>query len=357
MRRTVHEPKIAFLFSSSRAGLLEGAEEGLEPDTALRGFNYMPNAEAINIAEAKHPLLLVLRLLRYDFVVASDTLLLGYLVSILGRLKRHKTQWVYVAITSSTLMRRHAAHQTKLFLLKRFWKSYGYIICLSSNQRTDFLSAGVRAEKLEFIPIGIDAAFYDAARKKSAGESDGKFVLSVGRDAGRDYATLLEAARRSEYPFVIVASERILPRSTPLPENVAVHYNLSARAVRDLYAQARLVAVASKAEDVPEGSDCSGQTVVLDALATGKPVVATERSWIADYFVPGEDLSVVPASDPASLAAAIELLWQDSVLAEHMARSGCGKVHSRYTTEAFARQLGQILQGAHICDNLESSLK
>lgn len=342
MRRTVDEPGVAFLFTSARAGLLERAQEGLEPDTALRGLNYVPNAEAIDIADAKYPLLLVPRLLHYDFVVSSDALPLGFLVSILGRLKRRKTRWVYVAITSSALMRRHAGHQLKLFLLKRFWKSYGYIICLSQKQRKDFLSAGVRAEKLEFIPFGIDAAFYGAERNKSAVAGEGAFVLSVGRDAGRDYATLLAAARRSEHPFVIVASEKILPRSMPLPENVTVHYSLSARDVRDLYSQAGLVVVASKAEDESVGSDCSGQTVVLDALAAGKVVIATERSWITDYLVPGEDLAVVPPKDPTSLAAAIELLWQDSALAEHMARSGGDKVRSRYTTEAFARSLKQL---------------
>ena len=206
-------------------------------------------------------------------------------------------------------------------------------------QKRDFEVVGIAPAALAFIPFGIDADFYGAAETQ-----EGAFILSVGRDAGRDYATLLEAARRTAHPFVIVASHKVLPPEVELPLNVSVRYNLPARVVRDLYARARLVVVASKAEDMPEGSDCSGQTVVLDALAAGKPVVATERSWIADYFEPGEDLSVVPACDPVSLAAAIELLWQDTGLAGRMAASGAAKVRSRYTTEAFARALRELIE-------------
>ena len=31
------------------------------------------------------------------------------------------------------------------------------------------------------------------------------------------------------------------------------------------------------------GADCSGQTVLLDAMAMGRPVVASERSTLSDY--------------------------------------------------------------------------
>ena len=336
------ERKIAFLFTSSREGLLERVRMGEEPDTALRGLNHLAHADIVNLSEARHWLFLVPRLLRYDAVVASDALPLGFLVSLLGRLRRRRTCWGYVAMTTSTLLRRNAKRPLKRFALRLFWKSYGQIVCLSSAQKGDLLQIGIPSARLAFVPFGIDAGFYGAAPETPQGE----FVLSVGRDAGRDYAALLAAARRTEHPFIIVASHRVLPQEVELPPNVSVRYNVPAQELRTLYGQARLVVVASKPESEPVGSDCSGQTVALDALAAGKPVVATERSWITDYLVPGEDLVVVPPGDPASLAAAIELLLQDPALAAHLAASGQGKVRSRYTTEAFARSLLNLIENS-----------
>jgi hypothetical protein len=55
-----------------------------------------------------------------------------------------------------------------------------------------------------------------------------------------------------------------------IPANVSVLYNRSYAEIRDLYARAQLVVIVSKDEQVADGSDCSGQTVILDALAAGR---------------------------------------------------------------------------------------
>ncbi len=331
-------PRVAFLFTSSRAAILSGVREGREADTALRGLNHLRGAEMINLSETAHPFLLTPRLLRYDFVLASDALPLGFLVSLLARLLHQKTRWVYMAITSSTLMRRHARHPLRLFVLKRFWTSYFRIICLSKEQLEDFARLGISRERLVFIPFGIDAKFF-AATEQGSGED---FVLSVGRDAGRDYETLFRAAALSGHQFVVVAAHRNIPPEMSVPANVIVKYNLSIAEIRDLYARARMVVVASKAEHVPGGSDCSGQTVVLDALAAGKPVIATSRAWITDYLTPSEDLIVVAPDEPGALATAIERIWQNPAEGARFARAGQAKVRARYTTKAFAQALEKL---------------
>ncbi|MGH7141435.1 MAG: glycosyltransferase family 4 protein [Minisyncoccia bacterium] len=338
MGKEPHALRIAFLFTSSREGLLEAVRSGKEPDTALRGLNYLPYADAVNMDEARYWFFLLPRLMRYDVVIASDALPLGFFVSVASRIRRRKTRFVYLAITTSTLLRRHARHPFKRFVLKRFWKSYWRIICISSAQKRDLEQFGMLPEQLELIPFSIDAAYYGA----TSGGREERFILSVGRDAGRAYATLLETAQRLKYPFVIVASQKVLPPGTPLPANVSVRYNLAAEEIRALYAQARMVVVVSKPESEPVGSDCSGQTVVLEALAAKKAVVVTERTWITDYLVPAEDLSVVSPNSPVMLAAAIQQLWQDGGRRGRLAASGQTKVRALYTIEAFARSLEKL---------------
>lgn len=334
-------PRIAFLFTSDREALRSPIREGREPDTALRGANHIPGARLRHTPKGLSAQLgLALELLRFDAVIASDGLPLGFLVSLLARLTGARTRWVYVAINASTLMRRHATHPIRLRLLGLFWKSFTKIVCLSRGQLEDFARIGVSRERLAFIPFGVDTDFHVSASQAEGGA----YVVSAGRDSGRDYPTLLKAAKRSAHPFVIVATHRNIPPGMVIPENVTVRYNLSAKELRELYAQARLVVVPSKSEDTPDGSDCSGQTVTLEAMASGKAVIATDRDWIRDYFTPGEDLLVVPPNDPAALAEAINRLWSDPGGLTRLAASGREKTRTRYTTKVVAHALENLIE-------------
>ncbi len=350
--------KTLFLFSgaTNRRRALEEIARGENADTALRGMNHIKGAEFIDVEESvrstvpdwlykrlpwqARSIVLLQRIRTYDAVIAQDDLLLGYLASLLSRFSRKKTRWYYIAINSSVLIHRHKKHPVRLWLLKTFWKSFSKIICLSHAQLEDFAKLGIARDKLVFVPFGVDADFYASV----GATHDEGIIVSVGRDLGRDYPTLLAAAQLSKHPFVIVAAHKNLPDDTPLPENVTVHYNLPAREVRALYERARLVVIASKEGSVPEGSDCSGQTVILDALAAGRPVIATDRAWIHDYFTIGKEILTVSPGKPGELARAIERVWRDDALRARIARAGQEKVQGNYTTRAFARSLAMLIE-------------
>lgn len=348
-------PRILFLFSgaANRRRILAEVARGENADTALRGMNHLPGAGYLDVEETvrgmvpawlyrlfpwqARSLVLLPRVRAYDAVIAQDDLPLGYAVSLMSRFARRKTRWICIAINTSILIRRHARHPVRRFLLATFWKSFTRIVCLSREQLEDLARVGIPRARLAFVPFGVDAAFYADV----AGTGDGEFVVSVGRDLGRDYPTLLEAAEGSRHPFVIVAAHKNLPDGTPLPQNVTVRYNLPLAEVRDLYAQARLVVVASKEADALEGSDCSGQTVILDAMAAGRAVLATERAWMADYFT-SDEIVTVPPGDPATLLAAIEDLWRDAGRRARLGAAARAKVQSAYNTKTFARALAQL---------------
>ncbi|OYV63108.1 MAG: hypothetical protein B7X03_03130 [Parcubacteria group bacterium 21-58-10] len=351
------EHRILFLFSgaANRKRIVGEIARGENADTALRGANHIAGAEFIDVEATvrgmvptwfyhllpwqARSIVLYPRMFAYDVIIAQDDLLLGYLVSLTARFLHKKTRWFCIVVNSSVLIRRHTAHLMRLFMLKTFWKSYTRIICLSREQLEDLARIGISRERLVFVPFGIDADFY--APVDNSHEED--FILSVGRDLGRDYPTLLEAAKRSNHPFVIVAARKNLSADTPLPPNVSMRYDLPLTEVRDLYARAKMVVVVSKEEDAPEGSDCSGQTVILDAMAAGKVVIATERSWMRDYFTPDKELVIVAPHDPATLAAAIERLWSDVQERVRMAAAGRAKVQGHYTTKTFAAALQDIV--------------
>jgi len=332
--------RVAFLFTSPRDEVISRVQAGQDADTALRGANHIPGADHFTaVPQSLKSALLIPHLLRYDFVVAQDNFLLGYIVSLCARVLRLKTRWLYVAIHSSTLLRRHAAHPLCRFLFKTFWASYARIVCISSEQLEDFVRLGIPRRQLVFVPFGVDAHFF---RPADASQEEG-LIVSVGRDAGRDYATLFKTAERVNHPFVVVAGRKNVPSDVPIPANVSVFYDLNLAEVRDWYARARLVVIASKDASRADGSDCSGQTVILDALAAGKAVIATRRPWIADYFTSGQDLLVVEPNDPAALAQAVDSLWHDAEKRKCLAASGRDKVAAHYTTRTFAEALRTLM--------------
>lgn len=332
--------RVAFLFTNSKEKVISNIRTGKDADTVLHGMNHIAGADHFTVfPKSMRAVLFILRLLRYDFIITQDNLLLGYVVSLCARVCRLKTRWLYIAINSSMLMRRHAAHPMRRFLLKKFWARYTRIICISREQLEDFVRLGISRERLVFVPFGVDVHFFQPT--EASREED--VIISVGRDAGRDYATLFKAAERTTHSFIVVAGHKNIPPDMPVPANVSVLHNRSLAEIRDLYTRARLVVVASKDASMSDGSDCSGQTVILDALAAGKTVIATRRPWIVDYFVPNQDLVVVEPNDPEDLARVIGSLWNDTEKRKRLAASGHGKVVAHYTTKTFAEALCRLM--------------
>lgn len=332
--------KIAFIFTNSREAIIHNLQTGQVADTSLYGLNHLTGADHFTIPpKSMRGLLFIPRLLRYDFVIAQDNLLLGYIVSWCAHILRLHTKWFYIAINSSTLMKRHAKRPFHLFLLKKLWSSYSRLICLSFEQLNDFAKLGISKKHLVSLPFGVDVSFF----KNTNPDQEENLIVSVGRDAGRDYVTLFKVASQVPYQFIVVASPKNIPSDILIPSNVKIFYNKSLVEIRDLYRKAKLVVVVSKDAEVPEGSDCSGQTVILDALAAGKTVIATHRSWITDYFVPGKDLVVVKPHDPEALIKEINVLWRDSQRCQQLAVSGQEKVVTNYTTKNFAKSLLELM--------------
>ena len=126
-------------------------------------------------------------------------------------------------------------------------------------------------------------------------------MLAVGRDMARDYGTFARAVDGLDARAIIVASERNLT-DVKVPENVELRLDVSYPELRELYAGAACVVLPTRREGYHYGADCSGQTVLLDAMAMGRPVVASERSTLSDYVRDPETALIVPAEDPPAHA-------------------------------------------------------
>ncbi len=142
-------------------------------------------------------------------------------------------------------------------------------------------------------------------------EHDGS-VVSVGRTA-RDMDTLLQAARRVDAPVLIVAGARdSLPE--PLPGNVRVFREVPLDTACRLLAHAAVAVVPLQPID-----RSTGQVFFFEAMAMGKPVVATRCIGTVDYIRHGENGLLVEPGNPQELADAVNGLLRNPERARRLA--------------------------------------
>ncbi len=194
-------------------------------------------------------------------------------------------------------------------------------------------------------PQAVDGAFWGAAVEPGAAAAaraaagDPAFLaLYAGRAApGKGVDVLLDAwaatgltppgrgarARRGEPPQDVPAATGVVPLGQLAPEQL-----------RNLYAAADVVVVPS----VPTRAFREPWALVVnEAMSQRTPVIATDAVGAAagGLVRDGETGFVVPAGDPAALAAAITALHGDAALRDRLGAAGAAAVRE-YTPAAWA---------------------
>jgi glycosyltransferase involved in cell wall biosynthesis len=84
---------------------------------------------------------------------------------------------------------------------------------------------------------------------------------------------------------------------------------------------------------------------ILEAMASLKPVVATDVGGLSEIIENGETGFLVPSKDPGSLAAKILLVLENRDLAEKMAAAARKKVVCEYDLSIMVRKYVDLYEG------------
>jgi glycogen synthase len=168
------------------------------------------------------------------------------------------------------------------------------------------------------------------------------FVGDVTRDKGVE--VLFEAYGSLSSPPPLVLAGRQLPDAPRhAPPGVELLGPISPDAVLKLMRHAGMIIVPSIVLDA-----CP--TVVLEAMAAARPVVASASGGISDLVVDRETGILVPPGNAPALAAALGALIADPVRAKAMGRKGLERVRG-YTASAIAGRVEalyrQVASRAH----------
>jgi glycosyltransferase involved in cell wall biosynthesis len=199
---------------------------------------------------------------------------------------------------------------------------------------------GEGAPTVEFVAFGVDTSSFRPDPSVQPVDD----VASVGADPRRDFALLVELARRlPERSFRIVASADNARALGDLPANVRLEVDVPFDRVRACLLGARVVVL-----PVRENSYSGATTTLLQAMACGKPVVVTRTAAIARgyHLEDGMNCRLVPPGDLAALEAAVVRALDDTWLAAGLGLRARETVERQLTWERYTDALEDLLLSA-----------
>ena len=341
--------RATFVFPNSRSGMLERIAAGTEPDSTLFGANYL-EAEGIE-ARIHDPWLTRrplepplgriawnLRELTVPLEIGRSDVLFTPLANTLPLAARARGIPPVVVNFGLNLIRRRASGARRL-LFDRSLRSCARVICLADSQRTELVDAvGLPDDRAITMRLPIDDRFFTP---RAVGSGDGG-VLTVGKDLARDYRSFIDAVGQLDVRAKLVVYPRNLA-GLVLPPNAEAAV-LSAPDLREAYAAATCIVLPQHPDDYPYGCETGGLTALMEAMAMGKPVVATERAAVREYIEDGVDGLLVPPEDPAALREAIGRVLGDRVLAARLGAAARARVERAHTTRGFTPRLAQLFR-------------
>ncbi len=194
----------------------------------------------------------------------------------------------------------------------------------------------IRDNDIEVNLFGVDTAFWRPSKTSRV-----EYVLSVGNDARRDFETLIKSALLlKKHKFIIIT--KINLDKYHIPKNVTVlkgswqSNEIDDIELRKIYHHAACIVVPLKNTLQP-----SGQSVALQAMACGRPVILTktEGLWENRNLGDGKNIRFVRAGDFDQLSEAISEIVGSNEIRNKLGKEGRRYVLKHARIEHFAERI------------------
>jgi len=219
---------------------------------------------------------------------------------------------------------------------RQLYRSVDAVVVFSSNQVPILVELlGLDPRRIVVVPFGIDLD-----ELSSIDVSEVADVVAIGRDLGRDWATLAAAAAGTGWHVDLVTRPHQVA-SLRLPPEVQMQEPVDRNGYLALLASASVVVVPTEVRQYP-----TGQTVLLEAMALGKACIVTDTPAMREYVADGETAVLVPPHDPIALRAAVDELRRDPQRRHRIAQAARRAERDRGGAAAMWAQVASVIDAA-----------
>jgi glycosyltransferase involved in cell wall biosynthesis len=297
-----------------------------------------------------------LRETRYDAVHAHW--LVPNAAFVAGVARAHRAPFVVSLHGSDVFLAERLAPARALG--RRALAAAGAITACSDDLHRRAWALGARRDRIRTVPYGVDVDRFAPARADRTLRArwdvppGATLVVAVGRLVEKKgFAHLVDAARCVEDVHVVVAGDGDLrPALEQRARGVGDRVRFVGALDRDTVARA---VAAADVVAVPSVVDAAGNVdglpnTVLEALASGRALVASRVAGIPEVVEDDVNGLLVPAGDVAALAAALARLARDPAARERLGREARARAVARLGWDAVARSFEECYAQAAALD-------
>jgi glycosyltransferase involved in cell wall biosynthesis len=198
------------------------------------------------------------------------------------------------------------------------------LIFVSSKSEVTTYSERLRLpeSRIRFVP------FHTNIVEPRVVQGKGNYLFSAGK-TGRDFDVLIQAVRNVDCQLMIVSDRDNIP-SLEIPSNIKLLIDIPYPKYLELLFDCRAVIVPLK-----RLVKSTGQVVILEAMALGKPVIASETVGTVDYIKSGMNGILVPPGDAESLNTAISRVLTDADFCRNLSENALQTVKEFHTFDIY----------------------
>ncbi len=280
----------------------------------------------------------------------------GYKPDIYGYFAARK-QGIPLIATCHSWTHETAPVRVYEFLDSLILRAFDAVVVVSEAMAATLRSAGIRESRIRVVDNGIDLSSFSRASTNPPESVKGRnFVVgTVARLIplkGLDFFLLAAREVLADFPevnFVIVGSgperEKLENMARVLGIEKNVLFTGHCADMPAVYASIDIFVLASFVEAMP--------MVILEALASKKPVVATNVGAVPRLVIPEKTGLLVPPKDVQALSRAILRLLNDSSLRTQLGYGGEALVKRNHSRQVMAQNYLQLYQ--RVADPLRES--
>lgn len=265
-----------------------------------------------------------------EIVCVNDQITIGVLFwRLFGKMKKQRVHCIVMSLQERIKYFRR--NKLIVWFIGALLRRADSLLTLSDFVHDDFISDyKLDKKKVKTYYFGIDTGFW-----KPVETSEENFVLAIGNDLNRDYATLVEALP-DNVALKIITKKKVDTKEKNIE---LLSFWLTDEEVREMYSKAKLVVVPSEKLK----NESSGLSCALQTLACGRPLLMSDPPPIKEVLEDKKDCVFFEAENATDLRQKMQALLADDQRRNLLAAQGHTTVTEKYTAKRMSQRLGEIL--------------